>query len=137
MHISLFGHRGSRNGVAVPVVGKRLMDALWREIQTQGIKTKGINHWVYLPNDELFTGVELADAQCRQDLPVEQLTVSLARYLRYRHIGPYAMLPQIWPQLLDQLRQRGETPTPPHLEIYGHWQSDETKCETTILIGLA
>ena len=65
------------------------------------------------------------------------LGVSLDRYVRYLHVGPYSTLGAIWRQLMEELEQRGEKPQYPHLEIYEHWNADEAKCETTILIGLA
>lgn len=36
---------------------------------------------------------------------------------------------------MAELKQQRETPVFPNLEIYGHWHSDEAKCET-IIIGL-
>ena len=136
LHITLLGLRGAINGETVPVVGKRLMDAMWGVIHAYDIKTKGINHWVYLPNSEMFVGVELAAAQSNQVAGLAPLEVSLARYLRHVHQGAYSELPQIWPQLMAEIKQQSETPVFPNLEIYGHWHSDETKCETTIIIGL-
>ena len=135
-HVTLFGVRGTISGEIVPVVGKRLMDAMWTEVHAYDIKTKGINHWVYLPNSAMFVGVELAAAQADRNGGLEQLKVSLDRYLRHVHKGPYSELPQVWPQLMADLKQQGETSVLPNLEIYGHWHSDETKCETTIIIGL-
>ncbi|MCB0089525.1 MAG: hypothetical protein KDE54_16580, partial [Caldilineaceae bacterium] len=127
LHITLLGLRGAINGETVPVVGKRLMDAMWGVIHAHGIKTKGINHWVYLPNSEMFVGVELAAAQSNQVAGLAPLEVSLDRYLRHIHKAPYSELPQVWPQLMADLTQQGETSILPNLEIYGHWHSDETK----------
>jgi effector-binding domain-containing protein len=133
--ISLVGYHGTLDGESVPVVGKRLMDKMWREVQALGLKSKGINHWVYLPDSMMFTGIELAEKTTAIGT-LEPLTVSLNRYLRFVHTGPYSELPQIWPQLVAEIKQRGETPTKPSLEIYGHWNEDPSKCETTILISL-
>ena len=135
LRISLFGYHGSLDRESVPVVGKRLMDKMWREVQANGLKTKGINHWVYLPDSMMFTGIELAEGATANGT-LEPLEVSLERYLRYVHTGPYSELPQIWPQLVDGLKQQGEVPAKPSLEIYGHWNQDPSKCETTILIAL-
>ena len=135
LRINLVGYHGALDGDSVAVVGKRLMDNMWREVQDLGIKTKGKNHWVYLPDAAMFTGVELAEG-FEGIGTLEELEVSLERYLRHVHWGLYSELPQIWPQLFAQLKQRGETPTKPNLEIYGHWNDDPAKCETTILIGL-
>ena len=83
----------------------------------------------------MFTGIELAEGATANGT-LEPLEVSLERYLRYVHTGPYSELPQIWPQLVDGLKQQGEVPAKPSLEIYGHWNQDPSKCETTILIAL-
>ncbi len=135
LRISLFGYHGSLDGESVPVVGKRLMDKMWREVQALSLKTKGINHWVYLPDSMMFTGIELAEGTPAVGT-LEPLEVSLERYLRFVHTGPYSELPQIWPKLVAEIKQRGETPAKPSLEIYGHWNEDPAKCETTILISL-
>lgn len=135
--VTLFGFRGALDGQAVHMVGKPLMDALWQEVRNRGLKTKGINHWVYLPHSEMFAGVELLEVPANGAGKLEQLNVSLGRHVRYLHKGPYSLLPQVWPQLMAEVKQRGETPAWPNLEIYGHWEADESNCETTILIGLS
>ena len=133
--VTLFGYGGTIDDGNVPASGKRLMDRMWKEVQAHQIGTKGINYWVYLPNSKIFVGVELVDPLAAAGA-LERMEVSLERYLKYLHVGPYAELPQIWPQLVTQLKHCDEQPTFPNLEIYGHWNSDPTKCETTILISL-
>ena len=95
----------------------------------------GINHWVYLPDSMIFTGIEWKEPNADVGT-LETLDISLDRYVKYLHVGPYSTLGTIWPQLMETLKQCGEKPQHPYLEIYGHWNADETKCETTILIGL-
>ena len=136
IRISMVGCGGPLDGDSVAVVGNRLMDKMWREVQKRGIKTKGINHWVYLPGSRIFTGVELAEGVSERGT-LEELEVSLDRYLLYVHTGDYSTIPQIWPQLYAKLKQDGEISTSPCLEIYGHWNNDPAKCETTILIALS
>ena len=115
--------------------GERILDRMWAEIRDLKIKSKGLNHWVYLPDCQLFTGVELTGPT--HDLgSLETIDVALERYLSYVHKGPYTQLPVIWPQLMDQIRTLGEQCIYPNLEIYGHWNQDPMQCETTILIGL-
>ena len=133
--VTLFGYGGAIDDGDVPASGKRLMDRMWRDVRAGHIKTKGISHWVYLSNSAMFTGVELTEPTT--DIgTLEKLDVSLERYLRHVHVGPYATLPQIWPLLFSQLKERDEVPRCPNLEVYGHWNEDPSKCETTILIGL-
>ena len=135
-HVTLFGYKGSIRDGIVHASAKPLMDKMWKEIQDRRIKTIGINHWVYLPDSMIFTGIELKEPTTDVGT-LETLDVSLDRYAKYLHIGPYSTLSAIWSQLMDALKQRGEEPLYPNLEIYGHWNADETKCETTILITLA
>ncbi len=133
--ITLFGYRGLIKDGIVHASAKPLMDRMWQEVQDCRIKTTGINHWVYLPDSTIFTGVEFKDPATDVGT-LEALDVSLDRYVRHLHVGPYSTLGAIWPQLMGEIKQRGEKQQYPNLEIYGHWNADETKCETTILIGL-
>ena len=131
----MLGCGGAIGSDGIGVTGKGYMDRMWREIGELGIKTKGINHWVYLPNSTIFTGVELAEPTADPGT-LEKIDVSFDRYLRHVHKGDYSTLPQIWPLLFSQLMELNEIPKYPNLEIYGHWNADPSKCETTILIGL-
>lgn len=134
--VKLFGYRGLIKQRIVHASATPLMDRMWKKIQEHRIETKGINHWVYLPDSMIFTGVELKNPAVRAGT-LESLDVSLDRYARYVHRGPYTTLGSVWLQLVDELKDRGEKLQYPNLEIYGHWNADETKCETTIMIGLA
>ncbi len=131
----LHGFGGSIVDAPIPVVGKRLMDDMWQHIQSTGIKSKGLNHWVYLPDSKMFVGVELIDPSSA-DSKFEQCQVHLPRYLKHVHLGPYSELPSIWPELMSLISDLGERPMYPNLEIYGHWNPDPAQCETTIIIGL-
>ena len=134
--VTLFGYQGLINDGMVAASGKLLMDRMWKEVQDRRIKTTGINHWVYLPNSMIFTGVNLKEPTT--DIgTLETLEVFLDRYVKYLHVGPYSTLGATWLQLMEELKTRNEKPQFPNLEIYGHWNADESKCETTILIGLA
>jgi hypothetical protein len=136
-HVTLIGLRGVIDHRGVPATGLPLMDALWREVRRLGIKTSGINHWVYLPDDGIFTGVEPVDPRTNNIGSLERKNVSLTRHLRHLHRGPYSTLPEVWPMLFDFAKQQGLKPIGPHLEIYGHHCEDPETIETTILIGLA
>jgi hypothetical protein len=116
-------------------VGMRLMGELWKVIKQTGTATTGINHWVYLPNERLFAGVELLP-NTQAPVELEPLHFELQRYLKHIHIGPYQALPEKWKALKDELAARGETIGSPSLEVYGHHCDNPSKLETTILIGL-
>ena len=133
--VTLLGYRGLIKDGIVHASAKPLMDRMWKEVQDRRIRTMGINHWVYLPDSMIFTGIEWKEPNADVGT-LETLDISLDRYVKYLHVGPYSTLGTIWPQLMETLKQCGEKPQHPYLEIYGHWNADETKCETTILIGL-
>lgn len=118
-------------------VGLRLMNAMWQVVKEAKIPTTGINHWVYLPEDRMFVGVQLRNPQ--QAPPPDQLApleIELPLYLKHVHVGPYQALPQKWKDLKAELAARGEAIGSPSLEVYGHHCDEPSKLETTILIGL-
>lgn len=118
-------------------VGIRLMNEMWQAVKGAGIATTGINHWVYLPADRMFVGVELRHPQQHTtSKPIEPLEFELHRYLKHIHVGPYQALPQKWHDLKAELATRGEIIGSPAMEIYGHHCDDPAKLETTILIAL-
>jgi hypothetical protein len=118
-------------------VGLRLMNKMWQVVKSAGIPTTGINHWVYLPENRMFVGVEIRNPQPGPILdPLEPLEFELPRYLKHVHVGPYQALPQKWKDLKADLAARAEVIGPPSLEIYGHHGDDPAMLETTILIGL-
>ncbi|QEL17808.1 GyrI-like domain-containing protein [Limnoglobus roseus] len=118
-------------------VGFRLMNEMWRVVKGAGVPTTGINHWVYLPENKMFVGVELRTPQpVPTPAALEPLEFELQRYMRHVHVGPYQALPQKWTELKAELAARGEVIDSPSLEVYGHHCDDPAKLETTILIGL-
>lgn len=118
-------------------VGLCLMNEMWQVVKGANVPTTGINHWVYLPNDKMFVGIELrGPQQTSLPDPLESLEFELPRYLKHVHIGPYQELPHQWKVLKVELVARGEAIDSPSLEVYGHHCDDASKIETTILIGL-
>src|SRR5262245_6902311 len=112
--VTLAGLRGAVDGNCYGEVGKRLMDQMWAEIRRLRIENRGLNHWVCLPDSQMFTGVELTAAG-HQPGSLELLDVFLPRYLQHIHQGSYSELPGVWQQLSDQLNQQGETRKYPSL----------------------
>lgn len=118
-------------------VGFRLMNEMWQVVKGAGVPTTGINHWVYLPGNKLFVGVELRASQPVPTPPaLEPLWFELGRHLKHVHVGPYQDLPRKWAALKAELAARDEAIGSPSLEVYGHHCDDPAKLETTILIGL-
>jgi len=134
-HLNLHGI----SGVAInkDYVGTvfRLMDKMWRIIKEKELKHKGINIWVYEPDEKVFAGVELIDA-VNGDTGLEQKNITLSKYAFYRHIGPYNLIKEAGQAMTEALKKKGFESRLPYIEIYGHWTSDETKLETELLMSL-
>ena len=87
----------------------------------------------------MFVGVEVRNAE-QTTIPsqLKPYDCELPRYAKHVHIGPYHELPEKWQSLKAALSARDESITTPSLEVYGHSceGDDESKAETTILLGL-
>ncbi|MFO0935421.1 MAG: methyltransferase domain-containing protein [Gemmataceae bacterium] len=142
IRFQLHGVSGTVENENYGEVGFQLMNVLWPTVKASGLSTKGVNHWVYMPDQRMFAGVELrnptetTNTNSTQTKPLEPLEFELPRYLKHIHIGPYQALPQTWKTLKATLAAHGEAIGSLSLEIYGHHCDDPSKLETTILIGL-
>ena len=131
----LYGVRGDVPNEQYGQTGLRLMNQMWPIVKSSHTLTTGINHWAYLPRNQMFVGVELQPSQTAPP-NLEPLQFEMTRYLKHLHVGPYQELPQKWQRLQAELKSRGESIDAPSLEIYGHHCEDPAKLETTILIRL-
>ena len=113
----------------------RLMDKMWQVVKSNSLKNKGLNVWVYEPNEKVFAGVELTDIP-KHDTGLEQKTLSLLKYAYHKHVGPYNLIKQTGQIMIDELKKKGFETDLPYIEIYGHWTNDETKLETELLMCL-
>jgi len=113
----------------------RLMDKMWPIVKANGLKHKGLNIWVYEPNDKVFAGVELEDSS-NPDTGLEIKYISMPKYGYYKHIGPYQLIKQAGDNMTKELAANGFQVGLPYIEIYGHWTNDETKLETELLMAI-
>ena len=113
----------------------RLMDKMWKVIKTKELKNKGLNIWVYEPNEKVFAGVELVD-NTANDTELEQKNIHLVKYAWYKHVGPYSLINQTGQNMISELKRNGFEISDPYVEIYGHWTNDESKLETELLMSL-
>ena len=113
----------------------RLMDKMWQAVKANNLKNKGLNIWVYEQNERVFAGVELNDIP-NQDTGLEQKSITLLKYAYYKHIGPYNLIKQAGQNMTAELQSKGFGTILPYIEIYGHWNNDETKLETGLLMCL-
>jgi effector-binding domain-containing protein len=113
----------------------KLMDRMWQIVKANGLKNKGMNIWVYEPNEKVFAGVELEEAS-EQNIGLELKNISLKKYGYYKHIGPYNLIKQAGTNMTRDLESKGFKVTLPYIEIYGHWSNDESKLETELLMAI-
>jgi predicted transcriptional regulator YdeE len=113
----------------------RLSGKMWQVVKSNNLKNKGLNVWFYGPHENVFAGVEL-DETPKQDIGLEQKSITLQKYAYYKHIGPYNLIKKIGQDITNELKKRGFETNLPYIEIYGHWTNDESKLETELLISL-
>lgn len=137
IRFTLYGLSSTVENRCYGEVGLRLMNEMWTIVKEANLATTGVNHWVYFAEDRMFVGVEVRNAE-QSTIPesLEPCEFELNRYSKHVHVGPYHELPQKWQALSAELAARGESVTMPSLEVYGHSCEDESKAETTILMGL-
>ena len=113
----------------------RLMGKMWELVKTNGLKNKGLNIWVYEPDEKVFAGVELVDATI-QNTGLEQKNIIMNKYAYYKHIGPYNLIKSAGLRVRGELMDSGFEIISPYIEIYGHWTNDESKLETELIMCL-
>ena len=113
----------------------QLMNKMWKIVKSKNLINKGLNIWVYEPDQRIFAGVELNDLP-NQDTGLELKTITLLKYAYYKHIGPYGLIKQVGQNMTEELKSKGYETTLPYMEMYGHWTNDETKLETGLVMSL-
>jgi predicted transcriptional regulator YdeE len=114
---------------------------MWNELRTAGLK--GTNVWAYYKDDNLFTGVQLAEAP-PDSMGLEERNIQLARFAYYKHVGPYEQIHSVCESVNDSLRASGfkahcdgaDQVTPFIVEVYGDWCENSSKLETEIYFAL-
>jgi len=135
LRLDIYGFSGIAMNKDYAGTAFRLMDKMWQEVKSHSLKHKGLNIWVYEPNEKVFAGVELNDTP-KPGTGLEQKNITLIKYAYYKHIGPYHLIKQAGQNMINELKDRGFETSLPYIEIYGHWTSDETKLETELLMCL-
>ncbi len=113
----------------------QLMDKVWQTVKAKELKHKGINIWVYEPDEKVFASVELYDAP-NHDTGLEYKEINLIKYAYYKHVGPYNLLKQVGQNMRYEIKNKGFETSFPYVEMYGHWTNDESKLETELLMCL-
>jgi effector-binding domain-containing protein len=133
--LHIYGFAGIAVNKDYTATAFRLMDKMWQVVKSNNLKNKGLNIWVYEPDESVFAGVELNDIP-PEDTVLEQKSITLIKYAYYKHIGSYNMIKQAGQNMTAELKSKGLETTLPYIEIYGHWTNDETKLETELLMAL-
>jgi len=135
MQLELYGYSGTAVDQSYGDTGFKLMSRMWEVVKSNKLPNKGINVWVYEPDDLMFAGVEL-ELMPKKTIGLELKSISLSRYAYYKHVGPYSKLKEVYASIREELKRRGLIVGYPGLEIYGHWNDDESKLETEILMAI-
>ncbi len=135
LNLDIFGYSGTALNKDYAGTAFKLMDKMWQTIKSEGLKHKGLNIWVYEPNEKVFAGVELEEI-LKNKTDLEQKNIALKKYASFKHIGPYSLIKQVGQNMTNELKSRGFETALPYIEIYGHWTNDETKLETELLMSL-
>jgi hypothetical protein len=131
--LNLYGFGGTAANRDYAGTAFRLMGGIWPLVKANDLKHKGQNIWVYEPNHGVFAGIEFYTAPDAAT-GLEQKTITLAKYAYYKHIGPYNLIGEAGAMMRNQLKAAGFETALPYIEIYGHWNSDENKLETELLM---
>jgi effector-binding domain-containing protein len=112
-----------------------LSGRMWQVVKANDVKNKGKNIWVYTTGDKVFAGVELDDS-ADSNYGLEKMTIDIEKYAYYKHIGSYSLIKQTGQSMTKELIKQGYEIILPYIEIYGHWNKDESKLETELLMCL-
>ena len=134
-NLVIYGFSGIAIGNNYGQTGFKLMNKMWETVRANALKNKGTNVWVYESNGKMFAGVEL-EATPENDMGLELKQISMAKYAYYKHIGSYSGLAGAYSKMRAYLAENNFRASYPSLEIYGHWNQDESKLETEILLNL-
>ncbi|MBA4849269.1 GyrI-like domain-containing protein [Emticicia sp. BO119] len=110
----------------------KLSGKVWEVVKNLGLKSKGTNIWVYEPNNFVFAGVELDNTSNR----LVEKKIKIEKYAYYKHIGSYKLIGSTGQKMINALVNMEYEAILPNIEIYGHWNSDESKLETELIMCL-
>ena len=133
--IDIYGFSGKAINKDYAGTAFKLSGKMWQIVKENGIKNKGKNIWVYDINESVFAGIEI-DEQQKDKATLEHKSILLKKYAFFKHIGPYSLIKQEGQRMNEEIKNKGFETTLPYIEIYGHWNNDESKLETELLMSL-
>lgn len=115
-----------------------LLGQVWPVLKGGAIPNDGINRVVYDSDGTVFAGVVLRSGA--ENLPsaagLERKVVRLSKHAYWKHVGPYHLLPATGAAMRKGIEAMGLRQGWPMVEVYGHWNSDESKLETETLVAV-
>ncbi|MDB5251856.1 MAG: Bacterial transcription activator, effector binding domain [Flaviaesturariibacter sp.] len=137
LHLDVYGFAAIATNKDYAGTAFRLSGRMWEIVKSNGLKNKGKNIWVYEAADHVFAGIELENPSDGDNNGLEESTIRLEKYARFRHLGPYHLLKQSGQNMAIELAKQGYEVRFPCIEIYGHWTPKESELETELLMCLA
>lgn len=134
LHLTLHGFAGIAVNKNYAGTAFTLSGNMWQAVKVANLPNKGQNIWVYEDGDKVFAGVELTGSAANTNLEEKQIT--LTKYAYYKHTGPYSLIKQAGQNMRDEIARLGLQNTLPYIEIYGHWNADESKLETGLVMSV-
>ena len=83
----------------------------------------------------MFAGVEM-EGGVSDKVGLEKREISLLKYAYYKHVGSYRLIREAGERMRSALVHMGLRVVMPYIEIYGHWEQDEGKLETELIMAL-
>jgi effector-binding domain-containing protein len=134
-NIDIYGFSGAALNKDYAETAFKLSGKMWQAIKETGIKNKGQNIWVYEANESVFAGVVLEEPK-KNNSALQYKSITLKKYAYFKHIGSFSLIKQVGQNMIEEIKNRGLQTTLPYIEVYGHWNNDETKLETELLMSL-
>lgn len=136
LQLNIYGFGGAAFNKDYVGTAFQLSGKMWEVVKAKGLKNKGMNIWVYEPEDKVFAGIELDNPAIGLSSGLEEKKIIVEKYAYYKHIGSYQLIKQAGERMNNELIEMGYEVILPYIEIYGHWTNDESKLETELLMSL-
>lgn len=115
------------------ITGANGLGLVWSKIPRPKSEWIGRNVAIYHHDGNLFVGVECSDENY-QVAGLERRTITIHDHILYIQKGPYSKFPDSYDQITNVFKTNAWEWGYPFMEIYGHWEEDESKLIVEILI---
>ena len=105
LRLDIYGFSGTAIGKDYTGTAFKLMDKMWQIVKANNLKNKGLNIWVYEPNEKVFAGVEL-EGSTGDYTGLELKSITLRKHAYFKHVGPYHLIKQAGLAMKEELKSR-------------------------------